>query len=119
MQVRTGCRTTGTIYLRLSNGTTEANVAVIDRAELRGKISISVDATLLRFADAYVAAHPGLDRSKVIDAALRQWCGRVQDAAMAAQYAEPIDDVTASELSDWRPIRNAAVVHQLSRRARE
>jgi metal-responsive CopG/Arc/MetJ family transcriptional regulator len=86
-------------------------VAAAER--IRSKISVTVDPALLKAVDAYVAAHPGMDRSKVVDAALMRWYGEQQEAAIAAQHREPLDEVTAREMNDWRAIRRAAATRGL------
>jgi Arc/MetJ-type ribon-helix-helix transcriptional regulator len=80
---------------------------------VRRKISVTVDPALLKAVDAYVAAHPGMDRSKVIDAALLRWYGEQQDEAIAAQHREPLDAETRREMDDWRAIRRAAAARTL------
>ena len=73
----------------------------------RAKIGATVDPTLLRVVDDYVARHPEYDRSAVIDEALALWHAREQDRAMRAQFEAP-DDVPADERAAWRGIRRAA-----------
>ena len=82
---------------------------------VRAKISITVDPALLKAVDAHVAAHPGLDRSKVIDAALLRWYGDLQEEAIAAQHRQPLDADGQREMDDWRAIRRAAVIRTLGR----
>ena len=73
----------------------------------RAKVSVSVDAGLLAVIDEFVAARDGVDRSGVFDEALRLWYARVQDEAMAAQFADS-DDVDPAEWRSWRAIRDEA-----------
>lgn len=73
----------------------------------RAKVSVSVDARLLKAVDGFVAAHGGVDRSGVFDAALQLWYADQLDAAMADQYARP-DGVDPVERAAWDSIRNAA-----------
>jgi hypothetical protein len=75
----------------------------------RVKISATVDPRLLAAVDAFVAEHPGTDRSKVLDAALRLWYAREQERAMEAQYAAPQSPEEQDERAAWRAIRAAAV----------
>ena len=80
----------------------------------RPKVSVTLDPELLGAVDAFVQAHPGQDRSKVIDQALQHWYARLQEIAMEAQYREE----SKSELAErqaWRSIRQAAVKGRLSR----
>ena len=73
----------------------------------RPKITATLDPELLASVDAYVAAHPDLDRSAVIDEALRLWRTRELELAMEAQFAAP-DGVDAAERQAWDHIRRAA-----------
>jgi metal-responsive CopG/Arc/MetJ family transcriptional regulator len=74
----------------------------------RVKISVSVDPAYLAEVDRYVAEHPELDRSKVIDEALMLWYARRQDEEMMAQFTEPLTEEQAEEMADWRHIQQAA-----------
>jgi hypothetical protein len=85
-------------------------------ARNRAKISVTVDPALLREVDAYVAAHEGLDRSKVIDQALMAWYAEQQDAAMVAQYAAPQSPQERAEREAWRRIQTAAASRIFRRR---
>jgi len=78
----------------------------------RPKITATLDPDLLASVDAYVAAHPDLDRSAVIDEALRLWRARELELAMEAQFAAP-DGVDPIERQVWDQLRRAAVVRQL------
>lgn len=80
----------------------------------RAKVSVSVDPSLLAMVDTFVATHQGVDRSGVFDDALRLWCARAQDQAMAEQFAEP-DDVDPDEWASWTAIRDAAAASLLGR----
>lgn len=73
----------------------------------RAKISVTVDSRLLGEVDAFVRSHPGIDRSKVVDAALLLWYAREQDHAMAAQFASE-DAPQSEEWASWQAIRTAA-----------
>ena len=79
----------------------------------RPKIPTALDPDLLASVDAYVAAHPKLDRGAVIDAALRLWRARELELAMEAQFAAP-DGVDPSERQAWDQLRRAAVTRQLA-----
>ena len=76
--------------------------------ERRVKVSITVDAAFLRAVDKYVVAHPGTDRSKVVDEALRLWYAEQQDEAVAAYYHQPLSPEAHAEREAWRQIRAAA-----------
>jgi hypothetical protein len=78
----------------------------------RPKITATLDPELLASVDAYVAAHPDVDRSAVIDDALRLWWARELELAMEAQFAVP-DGVDPGERQAWDQLRRAAVARQL------
>jgi Arc/MetJ-type ribon-helix-helix transcriptional regulator len=81
-------------------------------ARRRPKITATLDADLLAAVDAYVAAHPDLDRSAVIDEALRLWRARELERAMEAQFAQP-DGVELAERNAWDAIRRTAARRRL------
>jgi hypothetical protein len=78
----------------------------------RPKITATLDPDLLAAVDAYVAEHPEMDRSAVIDEALRLWRARELERAMEAQFAEP-DGVEPAERHAWDAIRRAAARRRL------
>lgn len=82
----------------------------------RVKIAATVDPELARAVDAFVAAHPALDRSKVIDEALRLWYARQQEAAMEAQFAAPQTRKEKQERAAWRRVQQAAAARVFGRR---
>ena len=84
----------------------------------RPRIAATVDPDLLKAVDAWLRAHPGSDRRKVIDAALRLWYARVQEQAMEEQFASP-DDVDPAEWEAWRAIRDAAAARSITARGGE
>ena len=79
----------------------------------RPKVTATLDPDLLASVDAYVAAHPDLDRSAVIDDALRLWRARELELAMEAQFAAS-DDVDPTERRAWDQLRRAANVEQFA-----
>lgn len=86
----------------------------------RVKISATVDPALLRAVDAYVAEHGNLDRSTVIDEALRLWCARQQELAMEAQYAAGPDEMPpAEEWAAWKSIQRGAAERLIGRADKE
>jgi hypothetical protein len=87
-------------------------VGAASSSRRRPKITATLDPDLLATVDAYVAAHPELDRSAVIDAALRLWRARELELAMEAQFAVP-DGVDPTERQAWNQLRRAAVARQL------
>ncbi|HZR99824.1 MAG TPA: hypothetical protein VFE37_14020 [Chloroflexota bacterium] len=74
----------------------------------RAKLSVTVDPELLGAVDAFVAAHPGLDRSKVMDQALALWYAREQERAMEEQFGGTPDVATRAEHEAWQRIQRAA-----------
>ena len=84
----------------------------------RPKITATLDPDLLASVGAYVAAHRDVDRSAVIDEALRLWRARVLEQAMEIQFARP-DGVDPAEQQSWDRLRSAAVAHQLATEPRD
>jgi hypothetical protein len=79
----------------------------------RIKVSLSLDPAIVEYLDAYIAAHPTLNRSRVVEAALRAFRQRQIQAELEALYAEPEAPEIQRELEDWRRIRRAAVQRAL------
>jgi hypothetical protein len=79
----------------------------------RPRITTTVDASLLEAVDAWLSRHPGFDRAKVIDEALRLWSAYVQAREMEEQYATP-DQIDPAEWESWRSIRDAAAARRLA-----
>lgn len=75
----------------------------------RVKVSMSLDPAVLEYLDAYVEEHPTLDRSHVVESALREFRQRQVEDELEAQYAEPESEVIQREWDNWRQIRRAAV----------
>ncbi len=82
----------------------------------RVKVGTTLDPELVGAVDAYIAAHPGTDRSEVLDAALRLWCERQQELAMERQFSAPPSKQEVAERSAWRRIRTAAARRTLAKR---
>jgi Arc/MetJ-type ribon-helix-helix transcriptional regulator len=80
----------------------------------RVKVSLSLDPVLVRDVDAYVEAHEDVDRSKVVDEALKLWSATQQRSAMELQYADE-GDTDPAELNAWRQVRRAAARDKLQR----
>ncbi len=74
----------------------------------RVKVSLSLDPALVDYLDAYVATGPTLNRSRVVEMAVREFRQRQIEAELEAQYAEPESEEIQRELKDWRHIRRAA-----------
>jgi metal-responsive CopG/Arc/MetJ family transcriptional regulator len=77
------------------------------------KVSVTLDPSLLDGVDAYIRAHKGLDRSKVIDLALIRWCTDLQESAIEAQHRTCDAETARDERADWRSIRRAAATRRL------
>ncbi len=73
----------------------------------RVKVGATLDPDLVAAVDAYVAGDPALDRSAVIDDALRLWHERQQELAMERQLREDASRY-AVERALWRRVRGAA-----------
>lgn len=76
--------------------------------ERRVKVSLSLDPALVQYLDAYISAHPMLNRSRVVELAVREFRQRQIELELEAQYAEPEPEEVQRELADWRQIRRAA-----------
>lgn len=87
-------------------------------SERRTKIGATIDPRLAAAVDAYVATHPGTDRSGVIDEALELWYARQQAIAMAAQFSDPVPAAEEAERRAWRAVRVAAAKRRSARSAR-
>ena len=83
------------------------------RSRRRPKITATLDPELLASVDAFVATHPDLDRSAVLDDALRLWRAREFERAMEVQFATP-DGVDLTERQAWDQLRRAAVTQRFS-----
>jgi len=81
----------------------------------RVKVGATLDPDLVGAIDQYVAAHPGTDRSAVIDEALRLWCARQQEAAMERQFRATRSAREIAEHDGWRRLRTATVRRTLGR----
>ena len=73
----------------------------------RVKVGATLDPDLVAAVDLYVAGNPGLDRSTVIDDALRLWHARQQELAMERQLLEDAGRYDAAR-SGWQAIRREA-----------
>ncbi len=82
----------------------------------RVKIGATLDPDLVAAVDLYVTSNPGLDRSTVIDDALRLWHARQQELAMERQLLEDAgrDD---AERSGWKTIRKEAAKRRFNARS--
>ena len=81
----------------------------------RVRVSATLDPDLAQAIDAYVAAHAGLNRSAVINEALRLWYAGQQEAAMAAQYAADAERPPEDGWAAWKSIQGEATRRRLAR----
>ncbi len=81
----------------------------------RVKVGATLDPDLVAAVDLYVAGNPGLDRSTVIDDALRLWHARQQELAMERQLLEDAGRYDA-ERSGWKTVRKEAVKRRFGAR---
>lgn len=88
------------------------------RSGRRVKVGATLDPELVAAVDRYVGAHPDVDRSKVIDEALRLWYAQQQDLAMERALRAPRSARERSEAEDWRAIRGAAAERMIRGRRR-
>lgn len=77
----------------------------------RAKVSVSIDSALLEVVDAFVDAHPAVDRSKVFDEALFLWYALLQEEARAEQLRASDDAVEPAESTVYRFLPFDAAVH--------
>jgi hypothetical protein len=87
-------------------------VPTVSSSLRRPRIPTSLDPDLLASVDAYVAAHPELDRGAVIDEALRLWRAHELELAIEGQFAAP-DGVDPTERQAWDQLRRTAIARQL------
>ena len=73
----------------------------------RVKVGATLDPDLVAAVDAHVAGTPGMDRSAVLDDALRLWNERQQEIAMERQLREDAANYGEERVA-WRRIRAAA-----------
>ena len=65
--------------------------------------------------DTWLRRHPGLDRARVIDEALRLWYAQARAKELEEQYtAAP--EIDPGEWEAWRAIREAAAARQFDTR---
>lgn len=88
------------------------------RGARRVKVGATLDPELVSAVDRYVEVHPDVDRSTVIDEALRLWYARQQDLAVERQLLAPRSRREQSEAQDWRSIRGAAAERMIRGRRR-
>ncbi|HLQ06016.1 MAG TPA: hypothetical protein VK197_10250 [Verrucomicrobiae bacterium] len=80
------------------------------------KVGATLDPDLLSAVDGYVARHPGVDRSNVLDEALKLWFEREQDLAMERQIREDVKFYDDRDRVAWRELRDAAAARTFTKR---
>ena len=74
---------------------------------LRPRITVTVDPDMLQEVDTYIREHEGVDRSQVVDEALRVWYGQILHEALVRQHATAKSPEERQERSAWKRIRAA------------
>lgn len=74
----------------------------------RAKFSATVDAELLGAVDRFVQEHAEVNRSMVVDEALRLWAARERERALEAQFLAPLSAQEVEERAGWRALRRSA-----------
>jgi metal-responsive CopG/Arc/MetJ family transcriptional regulator len=75
----------------------------------RPRITVTIDPGMLEEVDAYIQAHNGIDRSQVIDEALRCWYAHQIREALIEQHSADRSSEESEERLAWRRVRAAAV----------
>lgn len=78
---------------------------------IRPRITVTVDPAMLEEIDTYVQEHEGMDRSQVVDEALRCWYARMLHEALVKQHAAPKSAEEVEERAGWKRIRAAQARH--------
>jgi metal-responsive CopG/Arc/MetJ family transcriptional regulator len=78
---------------------------------IRPRITVTVDPDMLEEIDTYVQEHEGMDRSQVLDEALRCWYARILHEALVRQHAATKSAEELEERADWKHIRAAQAHH--------
>jgi hypothetical protein len=78
----------------------------------RPTIILAVDPNMLDEVDAYINEHEGLDRSQVVNDALRIWYERILQEALARQHSAPKSPEEPEERAAWKRIRAAKLARQ-------
>ena len=81
----------------------------------RAKLSATVDAELLEAVDRFLQEHPDMNRSVIIDQALRLWTAQERERAMEAQYHGPLSPEECEERAAWKKLRRSATTARLFR----
>ena len=71
----------------------------------RPRITITVDPDILEEIDAYIQEHSGMDRSRIVDEALRCWYAQALHEALVRQHSAPKSPEELEERLAWKRIR--------------
>ncbi len=74
------------------------------------RVTVTVDPDLLSAIDRYIDEHQetGINRSAVVNEALRLWFREQRRQALVEQYSAPRSEEELAEAADWANIRAAA-----------
>lgn len=86
------------------------------RSARRVKVGATLDPDLVAAVDRFVDEHPEVDRSAVIDDALRLWYARQQEQAMERQLLAAPSAREREEAKAWTSIRRAAAARRFGSR---
>jgi Arc/MetJ-type ribon-helix-helix transcriptional regulator len=81
-------------------------------------MTVTVDPDMLEEVDTYVQEHEGVDRSQIVDEALRLWYAKALHEALIRQHATPRSPEELEERTAWKRIRTAQM-RNLSRKYQE
>lgn len=73
----------------------------------RRRITVTVDPEMLEEIDTYIRDHAGMDRSRLVDEALRCWHDRTLHQAIMRQHSATKSAEEVEERLAWRRIRAA------------
>ena len=80
----------------------------VGRNARRVKVGATLDPDLVAAVDRYVGEHSDVDRSSVIDDALRLWYAQQQEQALERQLTAPRSARERAETRRWASIRRAS-----------
>ncbi|MDO8689811.1 MAG: ribbon-helix-helix domain-containing protein [Dehalococcoidia bacterium] len=71
----------------------------------RPRITVTIDPDLLDEMDTYIRKHSGMDRSRLVDEALRCWYAQKLREALVRQHSAPESPEELRERLAWKGIR--------------
>ncbi len=81
----------------------------------RPRITVTVDPDMLEEVDGYLQEHPEVDRSGIVDEALRLWYANRLHEALVKQHSATKSPVELEERAAWKRIRTAQMPRLLSK----